>query len=309
MSDIVERNVRKRSRSSQEAGDPRAEKPAREESGSGTPDESKKTPVQAKRRARLGPRHSLRRSRSDDPQSEARKSRSKRRRERRKAVKSDGDASCVGRAAAAQAPAKRPLQKGGPHKDGGHLEFRAGPSGAPGPSVPRPREAPLRPALFRGAARRRLSEGGAHRRGQIEGLPPLSAEDLDAMPRNVSNLRGHARGRSGQAAQRRPQARDPLALLGEPRRPRGARRRPRRSLPPPVQAPGLAQGRYPQALGRAHLRPRVALGRVPRLARPPSRPTFATSSPGTSSGSSRCSPTPISASPTTRSSPTSARAL
>ena len=130
----------------------------------------------------------------DDPQSEARKSRSKRRRERRKAAKSDGDAPSSAVRPLPKVPPKRPLQKGAPHKEGAHHELRTGSSGGRGPAPRGPEKRSYGPRSSEAQRDRRLSEGGAHRRGQLEGLPPLSAEDLDAMPRNVSNLRGHARG-------------------------------------------------------------------------------------------------------------------
>ena len=134
-------------------------------------------------------------SKAGEDQSEAKMSRSKRRRERRKAVKSSdlgpprsaaSDAPRAGESAQTRPKAapRHPSVKGARKKEGARPDRRAGlppsrGSGSHGPSS-RSRSDDRRPS-------------GSHRHGHPDGLPLLSPEDLDAIPHNVSNVRGHGR--------------------------------------------------------------------------------------------------------------------
>jgi hypothetical protein len=154
-----------------------------------------------------------------EDQEAGKKSRSKRRRERRKIAK----AAEAPRPSATQTPAPqqgsaaprdRPPPKPRTAKPA-HGEKRASSHQREGSPRPRYEERrPYAPAPQQGKARtgprssdayreRRQAEGPSHRRGHIEGLPPMSSEDLaavaragydgDSIPRGVSNVRGHSR--------------------------------------------------------------------------------------------------------------------
>jgi len=116
---------------------------------------------------------------------DAKKSRSKRRRERRKAAMNtqEGEVAAPG----AQAPKRQPKPQGqGPGRaEGGR---RAEPRGRPGRVDDGPGKGRPRPDMGKGRRRgqdqRRAPDSGPRQRGRIDGLPPFSPEDLAAVSRS-----------------------------------------------------------------------------------------------------------------------------
>jgi hypothetical protein len=175
----------------------------------------------AKVQATEGKSHQEGESPETEGQGADKKSRSKRRRERRKAAKS-AEPETLGEARHVQASAPDGGMAKGPARaeNRGAASHRGAP-GARGPSS-RPRDSASRhkkderqtrgPAFQQSKGRtgprssdalreRRQAEGPSHRRDRLDGLPPLSPEDLaavaqssyDSGPRYATGARGHSR--------------------------------------------------------------------------------------------------------------------